>query len=517
VIRVGGIAFALLALAACSFRIPESNPFKKTITVEGEKEIGAGFHDQMLQSGMLFTDPIVLAYLNDLGQDIVRVTEPQPFIYRFNIVEADSLNAFAVPGGYIYLHSGVIEQAGEVSELAGVLAHEIAHVRRRHIAKASENDWIAELATIAATVLSGGDPAATVLAQGINVSLKLQHIREHEADADVHGIDYMVEAGYDPDGMVRFFQRILAEHGPTPTEIPPYLFTHPALEERIPAARVTISRAGVPEGLRRFDPRLPRIQARLATLLSPVAGGSGIQARPEFDRSKTDPLLQDAREALDEGDLDLAQALLEEAEDTEPEDPRVPMRLAEIAEARDDLEGAIDQLQRALVLDPSVPLVHYRLGMLHKRLGNRSQAVFHLEQAIVRFGEQSSARRRAQLEVRSLSFPILESTTLGSSGRLTHEEKTRFHIGETVRWWGSVSRQFMNRNPLIVVRWIDPSGRTVKEDAIRMDPLGRLSATLKTQDGPPGRWEVRVFAAESEIDRRIFVLEEERPEGAPGA
>jgi predicted Zn-dependent protease len=516
VIRVGGIAFALLALGACSFRLSESNPFKKTITVEGEKEIGAEFHEQMRQSGMLFTDPIVLSYVNDLGQHIVRVTEPQPFIYRFNIVEADSLNAFAVPGGYIYLHTAVIEQAGEVSELAGVLAHEIAHVRRRHIAKASENDWIAELATIAATVLSGGDPAATVLAQGINVSLKLQHIREHEADADLNGIDYMVEAGYDPEGMVRFFQRILAEHGPTPTEIPPYLFTHPALEERIPAARVTISRAGVPEGLRRFDQRLPGIQARMATILAPVAGGSGIHARPEFDRARTDPLLQDAREALEEGDLDRAQALLEEAEEIEPEDPRVPMRLAEVDEARDDPEAAVEHLQRALALDPTVPLVHYRLGLLHKRLGNRSQAVFHLEQAIVRFGEQSSARRRAQIEVRTLSFPVLESTTLGSSGRLSQEEKTHFRVGETVRWWGSVSRQFVNRNPLIVVQWIDPSGRTVQEDAVRMDPLGRLSATLETQDGPPGSWEVRVFVGDSEIDRRGFLLEEERPEGRPG-
>ena len=151
--NVGRSGLGVLLLLGCTLRLPESNPLQTKLTVDREKEIGAEVHEQIRQSGALVTDLILLDYINGLGQQIVRVTEPQPFIYRFNLVRSDVLNEFAVPGGYIYIHTAVLAQAGDVSELAGVLAHEVAHVRRRHIAKAQENLWVAQLATLAALVL----------------------------------------------------------------------------------------------------------------------------------------------------------------------------------------------------------------------------------------------------------------------------------------------------------------------------------------------------------------------------
>jgi hypothetical protein len=249
------------------------------------------------------------------------------------------------------------------------------------------------------------------------------------------------------------------------------------------------------------------MQARLAALETPLAGGSGLHARAEFDRSLTDPLLERAREAIAAERPEEAEALLLAAEAAEPADPRIPMQLAKIAEWRGDLDAAVAYLERALELDPEVALAHYELGLIHKRLGDRSQAVFHLEQALHAAGPNTSLRRRAELEIRSLSFPLLQEAGIGTGGRLSREERVRFKVGETVTWWGSLSRQVMSQNPILRVRWLDPTGRIAREESVRMDPFGVVSASLKTDSVPTGVWEVRVTAGDSGLDRRSFVIE----------
>jgi predicted Zn-dependent protease len=176
----------LLSLC-CAFRPLENTPLSGEISIERESEITAEIHRKLRGQAEFVTDPVLLAYVNRIGQRIVRVTEPQPFIYRFSVLEADELNAFTIGGGYVYISSGVLAQAGDVTELAGVLAHEIAHVRLRHVAKAQENQGLvtlASLAAAAAVVLAGGDPRLLVITEGINVSMQLKHSREHEAEAD---------------------------------------------------------------------------------------------------------------------------------------------------------------------------------------------------------------------------------------------------------------------------------------------------------------------------------------------
>jgi hypothetical protein len=183
-----------------------------------------------------------------------------------------------------------------------------------------------------------------------------------------------------------------------------------------------------------------------------------------------------------------------------------------VAERRDDFPEAAAQLERAVQLDPGVALVHYKLGLVHKRLGNRSQAVFHLEQAIGAAQPSSSLRERAELEVRTLSFPLLKAAALGSGGRFDREERTRFRVGETVTWWGSVTRQVMIQNPRLHVRWLDPEGQVAQEDTVRMDPFGSFSASLDTRTRPSGVWEVWVVAGDSRVDQRTFRLEPDTAE-----
>jgi predicted Zn-dependent protease len=486
------------------FRPESINPFAREVSVEQEIELGADLHRQIRAQADLITDPVLLDYVNETGQRIVRVTEPQPFAYRFNLIKDSQLNAFAVPGGYIYLHTGVLAQAGNLSELAGVLAHEVAHVRRRHIARAQEKQGVATLATLAAIALSRGDPAVITLAAGINVSLQLKHSREHEADADRQGIDYMVRAGFEPDGMIRFFQRILTVESIHAKGVPPYLFSHPALQDRVHAARVEIQRLDPGSGLVIEDARLASMQARLAALLSPVAGGTGLQARASFDRAKTDTVLEAARADLEAGRLAEAEERLAEAERLEPNDPRVALARGEVAEALDDLDAARRHLERAFALDPGVPLVQYRLGLIHKRLGDRTRAVFYLEQAATRFRPNSSGRRRAELEIERLAFPLLEAS--GVAPRFAEGSQERFRYGETVIWWGQLSRRFAGHDPRFEVRWIDPEGNAVQTETARIDTRGHVSSTLELRHQRQGRWSVEVEAEGSPVERPSFEI-----------
>jgi predicted Zn-dependent protease len=108
------------------------------VSIEQEREMGAEFDRLIRDHILLIDDPVVLGFVNDLGYTIVRKIEPQPFIYHFRVIVDPTLNAFAVPGGYIYLHSGTILQSGSLHELAGVVAHEIGHVKGRHYARMRE-------------------------------------------------------------------------------------------------------------------------------------------------------------------------------------------------------------------------------------------------------------------------------------------------------------------------------------------------------------------------------------------
>lgn len=493
-----------LGSACLDFRAVAKNPLSQAITIEKEMEIGHGIHQQIRAQGVLITDPILLDYVNALGQRIVAVTEPQPFIYRFNVLEVPGLNAFAVPGGYIYLHQDVLARAGNFAELAGVLAHEVAHVRKRHIAKSREGEGIKTLATLLAIALSGGDPAVAMIATGINVTMQIKHTREAEAEADREGIAYMISAGLDPVGMGRFFERIQTGLRPG-ADIPPYLFTHPAIPERIASSKVEIRRLNPPADLQTEDDALIAMQERLTALLQPVAGGTGLQARATFDRALTDPLLDQARRARESGALDEAKTALARAQLREPHDPRVPLARADLAEEEGDLSEAELHLRRAFELDPAVPLVQYRIGVIHKRLGNRSRAVFYLEQAAASFSAGSSGQRRAEFEIQSLSFPLLQGSGLRSERR---EDANRFSSGERVTWWGEISRRFGDEPPRLEVTWLDPGDVVVFEEQIEMQSLRRVWSTFDTSQALAGQWTIRVRAGEMVVDERKFQIYE---------
>lgn len=496
---------AAIALVACSAPGEKSETASNGLmSIDRERELTARIAAQIRAQAPFITDPIVLGYVNEVGQRLVRAAEPQPFVYRFALIDDKTLNAFTIGGGYVYLNRGVVEQAGDVSELAGVLAHEIAHVRVRHMARRAEGQGLSTLVTLAglaAVVLAGGDPSLLIASQGLNVALQLKNSRAAESEADAEGVTYMLRAGYDPEGMARFFERISAAH-PAPGEIPAYLYSHPAADERARSTRLMLERNGVPTSVIRSDEQLPVIQARLAALDAKVVGGSGTRARADFDRAVSDPLLERARRAEEDGAPDEAERVLLLAAEQQPGDPRVWLALADLSEARGDLAQTATYLERAIALDPDVPLVQYRVGVVHKRLGNRTRAVFYLEQAAQNFRPGSSGRRKAELEIEQVETPALSES--GLSRGVPGKSAAVYTRGDRVLWWGKLSDGLVPHNPAIEVRWRDPSGDVAHSQQVRMDPFGGIEAEFDTRGAALGVWSFEARLGDSRIDQRVF-------------
>jgi predicted Zn-dependent protease len=392
-IRLILILAALVALGACvQDDGSRFNPIKAVVPdydEDAEREMGMEFDRQLQQAVRVIHDPVVAGFMNDLGQEIVRQVEPQPFIYRFRVIEDASLNAFAVPGGYVYFHSGTLLKVGSIDELAGVVGHEIAHVKGHHYIrmrqKAQLPDLLAGIAGIVVAVAADA-PEVLLWSQGINVALQLRFSREFETEADQLGGIFAARSGYEPSGIIAFFERILAETRRDPNQIPPYLFTHPEVEDRIATVATdaeTLRPARDPDST--LPEALREAQARLELLIDTKRTSLPSYA-PPADREKTDPLLAEADRLAERGDADAALVQLARAEAVEPNDPRVPFRIGEILYQAKRYPGAVAAYRRTVRLDPSRARVFYKLGLAYKAAGERHRAVFALEQALRRAG-----------------------------------------------------------------------------------------------------------------------------------
>ncbi len=202
-----------------------------------EKEIALGkqLAQEVERSSKMIDDPVVTEYVNRVGQNLVRNSDARvPFTIK--VIDSDEVNAFALPGGFFFVNSGLILRAQEESELAGVMAHEISHVTLRHGTKNATKGEIMQLATIPLILLGPGGWAGYGLYQGLNLAIPITYLkfsRDAERQADYFGLQYMYKAGYDPNSYVTFFERIQADDRRRPGTIPKVFSTHPPTPERI--------------------------------------------------------------------------------------------------------------------------------------------------------------------------------------------------------------------------------------------------------------------------------------------
>jgi predicted Zn-dependent protease len=225
------LVLALPALAACG-----------EMSLEKEARIGADFVDQVRLEVRLIEDPAAVAALNRFGGEIAEGADSTAREYTFYLVDSPEVNAFAVPGGHIFVNRGLIESADQASELAGVLGHEIAHVTERHgIKQMRKQRGLGAVVTIV-YVLLGREPGAVeqIAIQAGGAAVFARYGREAEREADQRAVQSLPAAGYDPEGMATFFEQLLQEQARQPTLLDSWFATHPTSDERVRNARAMI-------------------------------------------------------------------------------------------------------------------------------------------------------------------------------------------------------------------------------------------------------------------------------------
>ena len=229
-------AAALLLLTAATPQKAEA-AFGE-FTIKDEAELGKKIKASIRTSFPIVEDPEVVEYINGVFQRLMGGVPPQPFDYSINVVRHNAINAFAAPGGNLFLFTGLILAMDHEAEMAGVLAHEIGHATQRHIAGRIQQMQKVSMLTLAGAVLGaflGGDAGSALMvgSMAAGQAAQLSYSRADETDADHVGMGYLIKAGYPPRGMVGAFEKIRKQQWLLGSSIPTYLSTHPDVQDRI--------------------------------------------------------------------------------------------------------------------------------------------------------------------------------------------------------------------------------------------------------------------------------------------
>jgi predicted Zn-dependent protease len=354
------LILSMPAQAQLDLSLPEmGQPANQAMTPADERRLGTDLMRQLRQSLPLVEDPAVNGYIQDLGMRLASHADAGEHQLTFFVVDSPRINAFAMPGGYIGINRGLIAAARSESELAGVLAHEIAHVTQRHIARRmlqSEGLSMRTAAMVLAGILLGmqnpqAGAAAAIGGIAGSVESQLAFSRDFEREADRVGIRILADADFNPEGMPRFFNRLL-EESRYRREPPPYLSTHPLTTERIADTR---SRAADLEPDKVFESTtFDLVKARIE-----VAGQDSAEAAVQHYRQATaqppDPpaeryglALALARDGRHQAAREIVQTLIEE----HGEYAIYYLTLGEIALAEGQAPQAIKALETGLSLFP---------------------------------------------------------------------------------------------------------------------------------------------------------------------
>lgn len=431
-----------------------------SLTIEKEKDLGEEFCLLLQQYYPIVHDPYLNAYMNAVGQKLVEQLGPQPFQYRFFILEDPSYNAFAVPGGYVFVNSGIIRLMDREDELAGILAHEITHIHQRHMAKRMEKAKFTTISTLLgalAAVLLGGTLAAPILmgaAAGAETAM-LAYSREDEKEADTLGFKWLTQAQYDPHYMMTVFRKMNRQRWFEPGNIPVYLKTHPELESRIvdlahliESHQIADRAAATPTpAFTYFKQRLEalygnphRLKRELLIRLSQEPNNipwryclalvyKRLGDRPAALQAYQQALVQDPDNDLIKRDLAIfyyeankiqeASVLLQELLRRHPRDEVSLYYQGMILRDRRQFDEALAIFERLHALNPGFVEVYYnlgnlyghkqRLGLAHYYLGRHSRmakdlptALFHFRKALENLTPTERMYGEARLEVARL-------------------------------------------------------------------------------------------------------------------
>lgn len=399
----------------------------ESVSIKDEKKMGREF-DEMIRAKMgIVGDPLIDTYIKEVVEKIVAAKRPMPFTIKSAVIANNALNAFAIPGGYIYVFTGLIASVKTESELAGVIAHELGHVSERHMASRLEKSKAIGIASMVGAIagiflgVAGGGQSSGKMGQALIMGSQagaqqamLNYSRSDERDADHVGLNSMVAAGYNPRGMVSMFEimqkkKWFAGGG----DIPAYLSTHPGLNERISYLQGRIKR--MPESFsERTDNnlRLKRVQSVIQAKLTLPEEALGIyKSKPEDEYTALDFMgrgivllrLKQTQEAerwmqkalaMDDNDpLVLREAgrfyyktgqatkaapLLQKAVFKAPKDALALFYLSLLQAESGDYNRAIPTMRKVLTEVPEDAEVHYYLGKILGESGDTFGGYLHL-------------------------------------------------------------------------------------------------------------------------------------------
>ncbi len=414
--RLAALSLVLLLIFPSA---PPSWAFFGSLTIEKERQIGEEFLLELQQYYSISSDPFINSYINHLGQKLVAQLGPQPFKYHFFVLDEPSINAFAVPGGYIFVTTGIVRMMEREGELAGVLAHEISHVYARHMARQTEKAKIANIATLVgalAAVLLGVGPLAEGLMMGsmaASESAMLKYSRDMEQEADGLGFKWMMKAGYNPWDCMSVFKKLSRQRWFEGGKIPVYLSTHPETDTRLVetahqlsmyrdklppprndpdfqffALKVEASCGNPHQLLRRMtqeslrDPKNPAFPygkalalARLEKIQEATAAfQQALQLAPNNVLIQRDL----ATFYFDKGRHQEALQILERLAQSQPRDEVVLFYLGRIYQEKHQTEQALALMEKVHVLNPAITEVYYCLGTLYGEKGNMGLAHYYL-------------------------------------------------------------------------------------------------------------------------------------------
>jgi predicted Zn-dependent protease len=361
------IRFLAAALAAAlAFPVyPEGLPdlgdsSESTLSLAQERAIGIGIMREVHSDSSYVDDPELSAYVNSLGARLVANCPDPSRDFEFFVVQDSSINAFALPGGKVGMNTGTILAAQNESELAGVLSHEISHVTQRHIARmlaGQKQTMLASLAAIAVAILAARSnsqvaSAALSTAQATSIQSQLDYTREHEQEADRIGVQTLTRAGFDPRGMVTFFERMQRATRAMESNAPSYLRTHPLTVERIAELQNRVEKLPIRQVPDSLDFQLVKAKVRAMT-------GTPNEATRYFSVEQTDAALPPSARlygtavaALRNRDFATAQRATDQLRKSGVQHPMVESVAAQIKRQQGDYAKALEIYQAALRIYP---------------------------------------------------------------------------------------------------------------------------------------------------------------------
>ncbi len=353
------------------------------LTTEEEKKLGKKILQEMEGKIEILKDPALQGFIDRVGRSLVAQVGPTPFDFKFYLINAQDPNAFAIPGGHIFLNTGLIVLAENEHEVAGVISHEIAHVTERHVAQMIERSKrlnIATLATIIAGVLLGGggkaSEAVALTAMASAEALALKYTRENEVDADQNSLHTMIKAGYDPNGLITFLSKIHKISLTSAPKIPAYLTTHPAIENRMSLLENLIQIGPKPAGPSRTIGNFKRIQIKaFVEEREPHAAIAHFQSLVKTNPQDLDSAYGLSLAFRKAGRLDKSLEMFQSAHALNPKDPDLLRELGITYFFSGKLDQAIYALEMLQPLTGNDWLSLFYLGKGYQERGDLAKAL----------------------------------------------------------------------------------------------------------------------------------------------